>query len=156
MFLPTSSRSPVLVLSLVASACGARTVPIGVGNAGTEAGTVTDAAAQREAGPDAQAINCTANGNGSVFPTFDRTCNTDADCAYGVHQLDCCGSTKAIAFNASQRTAFDAAETVCQRQYPGCGCAALPLVTDDGRSLGSGGTTVIAQCTAGRCATTLR
>jgi len=67
-----------------------------------------------------------------VFPSFDNACAIDTDCALALHQTDCCGSRVALGIDAGLQAAFDAAEKVCEAQYPACGCVGGPITADDG------------------------
>ena len=93
-------------------------------------------------------IVCLGHGVGS-FPTFDRSCHTDTDCFVAMHQTDCCGSIVAMGLSASQRVAFEAAETLCDRMYPSCACDPRPPFADDGRS--GSAATIAVRCDAGVC-----
>jgi hypothetical protein len=96
-------------------------------------------------------IVCGAGGGGS-FPSFDRSCRAAGDCTVAVHQTDCCGNSRAMGINASQRAAFDRAEAVCRPMYPRCGCPAHPPVTDDGAAADFS-TPIPVECRAGTCTT---
>jgi len=73
------------------------------------------------------------SGTGCGFvDLLDRSCASDGDCAVGLHQTDCCGSTTAIGFRSAERMRFDVLEPVCDRSYPGCGCPPGPTKTDSG------------------------
>jgi hypothetical protein len=85
-----------------------------------------------------------------VFPTFDAACAGDSDCFLGLHQVDCCGTMTAIGVTASQQGAFESAEAVCRGMYPGCGCPAGPVTTEDGSICVEG---VAVHCVAGMCRT---
>jgi hypothetical protein len=89
--------------------------------------------------------------NGSTFPTFERGCTNSTSCSFGVHQLNCCGSTQAIGFNHSQRDAFDMAEANWRLGCPACGCAAAPLIDDQGVTCTTADPTV--SCDSGMCHT---
>ena len=72
---------------------------------------------------------------GTTFPTFDRGCTADENCAFGLHQTDCCGNQIAIGFNHAQKSAFDTAETAYRTACPAaCGCPMGPILTDAGGS----------------------
>jgi hypothetical protein len=88
-----------------------------------------------------------------VFPTFDRACAVDGDCFIARHQSDCCGSFVAWGLSAREMARFQAAEMVCEGQYPPCGCAPGPTLADDGTSEQLGHAIVV-HCTAGACRTT--
>ena len=68
-----------------------------------------------------------------VFPDFVRACSGGStSCAIVTHQTDCCGTMVATGINHSQKTAYEAAEKICESQYPGCGCAPQGMKTDSG------------------------
>ncbi|MBM4389220.1 MAG: hypothetical protein FJ088_15900, partial [Deltaproteobacteria bacterium] len=65
------------------------------------------------------------------FPEFDKSCEKDEDCVLVYHQINCCGTLVAWGLNAFEKTAFEYAESVCQSQYPPCGCAQAPTMAED-------------------------
>ncbi len=86
------------------------------------------------------------------FPEFARDCTVPADCEVAFHQYNCCGSRMAIGINKRERSKFTAAETTCVGQYPGCGCAAVATIAQDGKS--GPENTIQVNCTAvGSCST---
>lgn len=99
-------------------------------------------------------IRCGAGGGGS-FPTFDRSCRASSDCYVAIHQTDCCGNSRAMGINASQRDAFERAEMICQPMYPRCGCPARPPVTDDGMTA-TFSSMIPVECRSGICTTFVR
>jgi len=84
------------------------------------------------------------------LPSFDRGCSADADCIVAVHQINCCGTEIATGLNHSERAAFDSFEAACVVTYPGCGCASLETMADDGTT-GWGDASV--SCVVGTCTT---
>ncbi len=66
-------------------------------------------------------------------PTLDKSCAIDADCVFSIHQTNCCGDTLAVGYKKSDAPIFSAAEAICRRTYPGCGCPSQGLATDEGR-----------------------
>jgi hypothetical protein len=56
-----------------------------------------------------------------VFPTFDKSCGDISECAIAIHTTDCCGNSVAIGINAAELADFEAAEAICDSQYPPCG-----------------------------------
>ena len=78
-------------------------------------------------------VMCSGTGAGT-FPEFDDACAADADCVLVLHQINCCGSTHAWGIATTALAAFQAAEAICESQYPPCDCAAFPPVADDGGS----------------------
>ncbi|MBI4815345.1 MAG: hypothetical protein HY791_03765 [Deltaproteobacteria bacterium] len=95
-----------------------------------------------------QAVQCFPSP--SRFPEFDRVCLQDQDCQLAEHQIDCCGSTRALGINHAARAEFDAAEATCVSQYPLCRCAARPPVADDGASALDPANLAV-ECRAGEC-----
>jgi hypothetical protein len=88
----------------------------------------------------------------SSFPEFDNTCATADDCVLVDHTTSCCGSVLRMSINRSAQSAFDAAEAVCNSQYPACGCAAMGLDVEDGTLIDwSQHDAVVSSCDAGSC-----
>lgn len=103
--------------------------------------------------PDlAPAIHCGIGG--STFPDFDRRCVAATDCFIALHQTDCCGSHVALGLAASERARFAAAEAICDGQYPGCGCAPMVTVADDGAAE-ERDRPIVVTCDGGACRTHL-
>jgi hypothetical protein len=96
----------------------------------TASGSGGDGGAGEAGSAGETAIQCT--GATRYFPEFDRTCETPADCVAVAHQTDCCGTQLVIGISQSEQAAFDAAEAICSRQYPPCGCAAQGTAVEDG------------------------
>ena len=95
------------------------------------------------------------SGASTSFPSFDKTCASVGDCAFAVHQTNCCGATLAIGFNKAEAARFAADEKTCVAQYPVCGCPATPTMTEDGLSVTAGQMIAVA-CQASRCMTTVK
>lgn len=88
------------------------------------------------------------------FPSFNRSCALASDCAKAIHQINCCGSQRALGLRVSEKARFDAAEKICRGQYPGCGCAAAPTIAEDGKSSADfDGSDIQVDCRAGACTT---
>jgi hypothetical protein len=86
------------------------------------------------------------------FPDFDRSCSVVSDCALVTHMTNCCGEFTVLAIAASANTAFTEAETTCDAQYPGCGCAVQWNDVEDGTQIyGDWRTQVQASCDGGAC-----
>lgn len=66
------------------------------------------------------------------FPEFDKSCTDDADCALVIHTTDCCGNSVAWGLGVGEVEAFDAAEAICDSQYPICDCPQGPTIAEDG------------------------
>jgi hypothetical protein len=89
------------------------------------------------------------------FPTFDKSCRVAGDCFIALHQINCCGTLKALGYNKAEQARFDAAEKICRQQYPGCGCAAMPTTAEDGRTSMREGDIGV-ECAATGCRTFIR
>ncbi len=81
-------------------------------------------------------------------PPIARGCGAAGDCIVVLHQIDCCGTFRAIGIAGSDRDRFDDEEALCEASYPRCRCAARPTEADDG-STGSAEPNV--DCRAGVC-----
>jgi hypothetical protein len=101
------------------------------------------------ASPGSQSTDVQCSAKPAVFPTFDRTCSSKADCTFAVHQVDCCGSAIAIGIATRVKADFDAAERTCRSQYKLCACAAQET-TEDAKQV-SPGREVAVDCVAGSC-----
>jgi hypothetical protein len=101
---------------------------------------------------DGGVISC-RNAAAIVFPSFDATCRSNADCAFGLHQTDCCDGQRALGLNTDQVPDFMAAEMTCEAMFPSCDCFRWPgITTDDGANVMS--TSAIGvQCVGGECRT---
>lgn len=75
-------------------------------------------------------VACT--GPARAFPEFDRSCGTASDCVLVAHTTSCCGAELVQALAASAKPDFEAAEAICDAQYPACGCAAQWVDIEDG------------------------
>jgi len=96
------------------------------GGGGSDAGGSSDAGAGGS-GPVAAACD--------YVDTLDDSCTTDADCAVGLHQTDCCGNSVMIGFNTSAQMEYATNESACMMSYPGCGCPAMLPTTDSGETV---------------------
>lgn len=83
------------------------------------------------------------------FQTFDKGCTSDTNCAFGLHQTDCCGSLTAVGFNHALKTGFDNAESAWRASCPACACPPAPTTAEDGKS----GNDIGVRCTDGKCTT---
>lgn len=82
---------------------------------------------------DAGSVRCT--GGNPTFPSFEKSCNTVADCVVVHHETSCCGSQLIMAINHGELARFQAAESICDKQYPACGCASQGPEAEDGTQL---------------------
>lgn len=129
---------------------GNRTTPVDGGH--RDAGKVRDGG-RGPVDEDAGSVNCSSQGR-RAFPTFDRTCSTDEDCALVTHSSDCCGGIALMGISAGEKERFLADEGRCDSQIPLCACASDSAFLDDGTVLQS--TTgnwagVTAVCDANQC-----
>ena len=85
-----------------------------------------------------------------VFPKFDKSCQTANDCVLVEHQINCCGTRAAWGISKGANDAFNAAEALCQQQYPKCKCAATPTMAEDGNTTTNGGSFAVS-CFQGQC-----
>ena len=93
-------------------------------------------------------------GNPTFFPTFSKTCGADSECAVAFHQINCCGTKVAWGLLACEMAPFSTAETQCEGQYPGCGCAEFQTMAEDGYSSFTA-TDFAAKCVFGTCRSTI-
>lgn len=110
-----------------------------------------DANATADIGSDASATAVQCGGATPSFPTFAKACQADADCAIGLHQINCCGTKRAIGIASGAKAALDEAEATCASQYPDCDCAQFPTQAEDGKTADDGAIAV--RCDAGQCGT---
>jgi hypothetical protein len=101
-------------------------------------------------GGNASGVDCHLT-KPSAFPTFDRSCSTPGDCAAVVHRVDCCGTVVITGINSSELARFNAAEQICDPEYPACGCRQSPTMTDSGQT--ATGATEPVECLTGTCTT---
>jgi hypothetical protein len=130
---------------LLAFACGGT---VSSGSSGTGGGASSSSSGSGSASSGGAAVQCTATP--PVFPAFDKSCATAADCAVKLHTVSCCGTQAAIGINASQSAAFDQAEALCDAMYPGCGCAQGPTKAEDGKET-TDNNVIKVDCKAGAC-----
>lgn len=78
-----------------------------------------------------------------------RSCTNKAECTFGLHQYNCCGSLRAMGYTKSALSSFDENEKACVASYPGCGCASMPTIDDSGKT----GSTFEVDCIGGTCTT---
>ena len=65
------------------------------------------------------------------FPPFDRRCSGPDECSIGVHQIDCCGTHRALGLAERVRASFSELEVDCRNAMPACDCPPGPTVADD-------------------------
>ena len=81
--------------------------------------------------------------------TLPRACATKADCTFAIHEVNCCGSLRAMGLNKTGAPKFEELEKSCRASYPGCGCAAMGTVDDSGKM----GLEFDVNCVSGACTT---
>jgi hypothetical protein len=84
-------------------------------------------------------------------PSFDRSCQSDSQCATVRRTINCCGSELATAVKQASVKAFEAAAASCDAQFPACGCAAAAPRADDGTRFDDAHPYAVSKCTAGVC-----
>lgn len=118
--------------------------------AGPAGGSPATGGAASDAGIDPESVRCTRTD--PVFPTFDRACNTTADCVLVRHTTSCCGSSLFMAINHTKVARFQAAERICDAQYPACGCASQGASAEDGTLIPWGSENqIVASCDNNVC-----
>ena len=105
--------------------------------------------------PSGECTNAMCRVTDDGFPMFDKTCRIAADCVFGVHQTDCCGSTQAIGMNKAEQTRFEATEKACTDQYASCACPAFFTKSEDGQQA-TDGKMIVVECQSSLCMTTVR
>ncbi len=75
---------------------------------------------------------------GSAVVTYDKSCNSDVDCAIGIHELSSCDNEIALGINVDERVRFE--QGVCAgvlpSRCPACPCCGGGLMTEDGFAFG--------------------
>jgi hypothetical protein len=92
-----------------------------------------------------------------IFPTFDKTCTSAADCVIGEHMISRCGSLQFIGMNAAEQARFVADEATCHHQYflqygPGGGCPPSATRAEDGQS-SFDVSKIVVECQSNQCLT---
>ena len=87
-----------------------------------------------------------------VFPSFDMTCEVDSDCVVGVHQVNCCGTRRALGLNGNELARFTEDEAICEGEYALCECPDLGIQADDGQRTYEAADIGVA-CSEGACTT---
>ena len=86
------------------------------------------------------------------FPTFGKGCTIDANCSFGLHQLDCCGSLGAIGINHAFKGDFTATEDAYRKTCSVCDCLPMDTRTESGVSTNDA-TKIAVRCDVGLCKT---
>lgn len=98
------------------------------GTAGTGETGSTSAGSATE-GTGGGTLQC---GDPLMFPGVSKACAADGDCGLAFHQTDCCGSLDAFGVSLDSIGAFNETEAMCAATFPGCGCAPMPTIAEDG------------------------
>ena len=104
----------------------------------------------KDTGPKDTGSGVSCGAGTAEFPNFDKSCQNASDCVIVEHQINCCGTKAAWGINAKVLTSFNAAEALCQQQYPKCKCATMPTKADDGNTTLKGGNFEV-DCVKGQC-----
>ncbi len=116
------------------------------GTTGTGGGMATGGS-PGTGGFDTSGVDCPTS-----FPDFEKGCTDSGNCLLVSHQVDCCGTMLVMAVNHSEESRFTALESVCESQYPGCGCATMDVKAEDGTSVPIDlQSKIIATCDSGTC-----
>lgn len=126
----------------------------GAGDGGTGTGGAGAAGGAGSGGAnscgDADVIRC--DGANPFFPSFDKGCTNDGSCELVFHMTDCCGGGLYMGINHSALACFEAAEGVCESQFPACGCASQGVNVEDGTFIRWDQVDQIkVECNGGRC-----
>jgi hypothetical protein len=132
-----------LAVALSLAGCPSASTSSGDSGVAVDAGPTTDAAQADDVGTGADAgapADAATLSDGAAAPcsyvdTLDRTCAIDGDCAVGLHQTDCCGSSVMIGFRSTEQATYASSESACMASYPGCGCPATLPTTDSGETV---------------------
>jgi hypothetical protein len=112
-------------------------------------GALTDAGATPADG-SIPGVDCGPNVN--AFPSFDRSCSTQSDCAIGTLREPC--SVFVTGIRASEADAYAAAAKLCESQLSPSMCPAGPSFADDGSmTTVPSNTEPLVDCVAGQCQT---
>jgi hypothetical protein len=136
-----------LLVSTLVLSCGSDDDG-GGGNSGGTSGASGSSGAGGASGGGA--VQCEASP--PSFPAFDKSCTDAPDCVVALHQTDCCGNVMALGLSSAEKAAFGAAEQTCRSQYPGCGCPAGPISTEEGQTT-TDASAVDVKCRGGVCTT---
>jgi hypothetical protein len=80
-------------------------------------------------------------------PDLDKTCEATSDCFAGRHLVDCCGTTRWVAYSEAARADFEQAELGCTASCP---CPLSPTLTEDGMEIGID-EEAVPECIDGTC-----
>lgn len=124
----------------------------GSGSVAVDGGSRLGRGAGRDGGStpdqDAGSVNCAA------FPSFNRACSSNDDCALVIRLTDCCGDVALVGINVAEVDHYNADASRCDSQYPVCGCFGDSATLDDGttrQSFTGDWSGVTAVCNAHQC-----
>ena len=115
------------------------------------AGAGADTGETNEAGASGASSLVECSNRPVTFPTFNRGCGASSDCGAVIHQINCCGTRVVTGVSSSEVARFNVAEQECDDEYPACGCAAGPTMTDTGQVVT--GRSAPVECLNGVCTT---
>ena len=119
----------------------------GSGGSSSDSGVASDGDAMSSDGGD---VRCW--GPNQTFPMFEKSCTADANCVLVSHTTSCCGSALFMGINHDELTRFQSAESICDAQYPGCGCASQGANAEDGTLVPWGTESmIVVSCNNGLC-----
>lgn len=119
----------------------------------TEGGGVSsDSGVISSDGGGVSGVQCVAPN--PTFPTFEKGCTNDASCAIARHRTGCCGPELFMGINHAELTRFQAAESICDSQYPPCNCPPTNAKAEDGTLVPAGSESlIVVACNNGLCQT---
>jgi len=143
-----------MFFAVCASACGGQTSGAGLSSqgAGGQAGSAADGGGSGSGGASG---NDAASETGAVCNkdlTFDRSCQTAADCVAAGRMVNCCGQISYMGIHQSELARFATNESACESTFPPCGCAVAYNLVDDGSKVPAAERALVT-CVAGLCAT---
>jgi hypothetical protein len=83
------------------------------------------------------------DGTGAITDESYKQCTTAAECTFYSHQTDCCGTTVITGVTKGSLAAVKTCESIWDKHFPGCGCAAGEPKTDDGKTTMFGATPTV-------------
>ncbi len=142
-----ASRRWLGVAAVVLAACGRSTAASTTAADGGDHDAQVDGAVGDSApGSDAAVVDAPGDSpaylacmsaTGQLDDTL-KTCQSDSDCIIEQEQSDCCGSMLYVGVATASAAQFGACEAAWAAHFPGCGCAAGPSKTEDGKSTALG------------------
>lgn len=120
------------------------------GAAGTGGGIAPPSGATGAGGFDTSGVQCASSP--PQFPSFDKGCTDTTNCVLVSHETNCCGSILMMGINHAEADRFAALESLCESQYPACGCAASGVSAEDGTTVPlDSQSKIVVTCDNGTC-----